>query len=102
MQSALPPGALDRPFGFLDRLRPADMQPDAIEPHAEQTPFFRGGEEEGREAKHIGADAGEELRLDDPDAGIDEGRDAAGIARPKPPGAIHGEIARPVDADRAG
>src|SRR5215467_5296303 len=77
------------------------MHPKAIEPNAIKAPSRRGGVKKRSEAENFRRLVREQFRLDDPDAGIDEGRDVAGIARLKAPVMGHHEIAGPVDADYA-
>src|SRR5258708_31355911 len=78
------------------------MHPKTIEANAVK-PAFRGrGVKERGEAEHLRRLACEQLRLDDPDAGIDEGRDVARLTRLKPSVMSHDEIAGPVDANRPG
>ena len=57
------------------------MHPKPVEADPAQPPLGRRRVKERREAKDLGGLAGEKLRLDDPDAGIDERRDMARIAR---------------------
>ena len=59
------------------------MHPEAVEANAEEPALCRRGVKERREAKDLRRLALEQLRLDDPDAGIDEGRNLARLARLK-------------------
>src|ERR1700679_2720649 len=94
--------AADCPVRFRDALRPPHMHPKAVETDAVKPALRRGGVKERGEAEHLRRLAREQLRLDDPNAGIDEGRDMAWLARLKPSVMSHNEIAGPVDADRPG
>src|SRR3984885_4736266 len=94
--------AVDGDFRFRDTLRPSDMHPKAIEANAIKPALRRGGVKERGEAEHLRRLACEQLRLNDPEAGINERRDVARLARLKPSVVSHHEIAGPVDADRPG
>ena len=76
--------AVDRPFRLGDRLGPSDMQPQAVEAQAEQAALLGGAIENGARRKTSSGDASNSSRLDDADAGIDEGRDMAVLARRQP------------------
>ena len=71
-------------------------------PDGTRTDVRKLTEEERREAEDVLRLVGEQLRLDDADAGIDEWRDAARLARGEPAVRVEREIAGPVDADGAG
>src|ERR1700722_16529989 len=93
--------AVNGRFRFCYAPRPPDMHPKAIEPNAIKPALRRGGVKERGEAENIRRLAREQLRLKDPNAGIDEGRDVARLTRLKPSVMSHDEITGPVDADRA-
>src|SRR3984957_19452092 len=92
--------AVNGHFRFRDALRPPHMHPKAIKTNAVEPALGRGGVKERREAEHLRRLASEQLRLDDPNAGIDERRDMARLTRLKPSVVSHDEITGPVDADR--
>ena len=88
-------------FRLGDQFRPSDMDPEPVEPNAEKpAPGRRGAGRTGRGERRPGL-ALEKLRLDDADAGIDEGRRHAGGRAREAALARHREVAGPVDADRA-
>src|SRR6478736_9178170 len=94
--------AVNGPVRFRDALRPPDMHPKAIETNAVKPALRGGGLKERGEAEHLRRLVREQLRLDDPDAGIDEWRNMARLPRLKPSVMSHDEIAGPVDADHPG
>src|ERR1700722_6935776 len=94
--------AVNGHFRLRDALRPPHMHPKAIKTNAVKPAVRCGGVKERGEAEHLRRLAREQLRRDNPNAGIDEGRDVARLAGLKPSIVAHGEIAGPVDADRPG
>ncbi len=76
--------AVNGRFRFLYALRSPDMHPKAIETDAIKPALRRGGVKEWGEAKRLRRLVREQLRLDDPNARIDEWRDMAWLPRLKP------------------
>src|SRR6202042_3354720 len=94
--------AVDGDFRFRDTLRPPDMHPEAIEANAIKPALRRGGVKERGEAEHLRRLACEQLRLDDPDAGVDGGGGRARVPREGHDLMSHGEVTGPVDPNRPG